>query len=124
MRRETNAQPAVLACVRATTPMGRQWTVACVAQDLLAFFFCRTCLKGIRLQQPIEPEVQRGLTCLFCIDQRVALRGWASQSQLQLQSPSRLFSGAACGGRTAVADGPLVFAQKQMAPEDCTDRRD
>lgn len=62
-----------LVCVRAvrlqTTPMGRQWMVACVAQDLLAFFFCRTCLKATRLQ-PTEPEMlQRGLTCLFCIDQ-------------------------------------------------------
>lgn len=32
-----------LVCVRAvrlqTTPMGRHWMVACVAQDLLAFFF-------------------------------------------------------------------------------------
>lgn len=44
--------------------------VACVAQDLLAFFFCRTCLKATRLQ-PTEPEMlQRGLTTyLFCIDQ-------------------------------------------------------
>lgn len=52
-----------------STPMGRQLTVACVAQDVLAFFFCRTCLKAIRLQ-PTEPEtMQRGLIYLFCIDQ-------------------------------------------------------
>lgn len=52
-----------------STPMGRQLTVACVAQEVLAFFFCRTCLKAIRLQ-PTEPEtMQRGLIYLFCIDQ-------------------------------------------------------
>ena len=113
--RETNAQPAVLVCVRATTDYPR-WEGS--GRLPVSHKTCKhSVLPDLSQSDQAAADGARDAarTHLFYIDQNGRTRelNLPSHCWSQAQSQSRLFSGAACGRRTEVADGPLVFARSR-----------